>query len=325
MTATISFLKGKMATASGFNANNSVLGMHGMTTPCTFGVTSGSTELLVTRHAGMFGSGVTLIEDAPRYVNTANYFNIGMNNYDGTVLYRLDNGLNFTPTLSIEPGHIGVHDDANVLVVGWISYPGNNESLSASHFYPAQLARLFAYSSFFNVRDILGSIPVRLDPPSLQQIDQWYAAGSPNFTLKLCVDNITTNTVVSDSVVNDEHWLVFNNTGSTTQKFVIEVIPNNNDDPATSLHTRISMDVGVVINTGIQYRGSQGERALKSGTISGPVSAGTFLVSLIETTTPKRQAFRLRYNVTLPGGKKFSLASIGVGNDNFFGSMFEPD
>lgn len=325
MTATISFLKGCSATAAGFNLSNSVLSRPGMSKPAGLGV-SNSTTVLVGSHAGVFGSGVTLSEPETRSLSISSYFSPGSVGYDGTILYRLDPSLSFQPRLGIEAGHIGIDSDPYALVLGWISYPGGNEELSENHLFAAQTSKPFSYSWFANTRSVLSSLPLRYDPALIQMTDVWHGANHPElFTLKITSDNTTTNVRAIVQDIGGESWVVFSNSGSSTQNFVVEFDPNNDDESATAMHSRMFMDIGVVINMGILHRGLSSERTLSAGTISGPVSKGTFSVSLIETKTPRREAFRIKYHVTLPGGKTLGLAGFGVSNEAFFGNKFSQD
>lgn len=325
MTATVSFLKGCSATAAGFNLSNSVLSRPGMSVPAGLGVVN-NTTILVTSHSGVFGCGVTLAEYENRNIDITPHFSPGSMEYEGTIMYRLDPGLSFQPKLVIEPGHIGSSSDPYALVLGWVSYPGGNEALSENHLFAAQTAKPFSYSYFANSRVVLSALPLRYDPALVQMVDIWYGANHPEmFTLKLAVDNTTTNVQVSVREIEGEHWVVFSNTGSSTQNFDVEFEPNNNDEASTALHSRIFMDIGAVISMGIHHRGLGGERTLSAGTIAGPVSKGTFSVSLVETKTPVRETFRIKYHVTLPGGKTLGLSGFGTSNDSFFGNKFNQD
>lgn len=326
MTAKLSFLKGTQASAESFNTSHSVLGQAGMSVPATFSVSNN--ELMVGPHSGMFGTGATLSEQEAQVINTQKYFSIGATAFKGTLLYRLDPSLYFSPVLSIEAGHLSVGSDPNTLIVGWVNYPGGtNNNISVDMFYPASTASRFEYTKFWNAREILESLPVVINNPnSLAVTSPWWAAMHPTqYTVWFGADNGNASSVrVSVEDIDSEYWVVLENTGVTEFTVNFSGIFYNNYESSTSAHVRLEAETGVVISTGIMYRGSP-ERTLGTGTIAGPVDAGMVSISLIEAPTPIKEAFRLNFHMRIPGGKKLKLASIGTGNASFFEQTYVAD
>jgi hypothetical protein len=325
MTSKLSFLKGTQATAEAFNTAFGVLASSGMSTPATFSVVNNT--LHVGPHSGVFGCGAVITETETQEINTQLYFSIGASAFKGTVLYRLDPSLYFSPVISIETGHLSVSADPYVLVVGWLSYPGgSNNNISDDMFYPARSANDFAYTTYLNAKELLSCCPVVLSNPNgLGVVDTWYAAQHPEqYVLNLGIAGASSLVEVYAQDVNSEYWLVFENKGISEQVFDYEVLAYSNAEACTSAHLRAVIETGVVISTGIMYRG-RSERTLSSGTMTGPVDAGTISLSLIETNLPVRETFRLRFHVRLPGGKKLKLASLGTGNASFFDQTYTAD
>ena len=322
MTAKLSYLHGMAANAEVFNTANSILSIPGIVKQASFGV-SGNTQIVVSSHSGLFGCGVTLTENETRYIDSTKYFTKSALAWQGTILYRLDPGLDFAPLLSLEPGLVSAGSDPNVLVVGWLLYTGNSANLDASMFYSAQTARPFRYSYFMNARNILESLSCIVTGTTA--MDLWYSAKNTGYIVSLAPAGVATDiraTVQEDSKY--EYWTFFTNAGTGTLYFDLEVLPHNDNEAATSLHTKLQADVGVSLTTGIISRGSS-EHTLVSGSLSGPVNPGMFSVSLLESVTPVREAFRIKYHVKLPAGKKVGFAGLGVGNESFFGNKFVAD
>lgn len=325
MTAKLSFLKGTQASAEGFNTAHGVLGQHGMSASASMSVSN--QDLLVGPHSGVFGCGAVIVETEAQAINTQKYFNIGTTAFKGTLLYRLDPSLYFSPVLSIEAGHIGINSDPYVLVVGWVTYPGgSNNLLSIDMFSSANTASRFSYTRYYNTRDVLESLPVVVNNPNSLSVETpWWAANNQTqYTVWLAQAGNASQTSLYVETNNYEPWLVFSNTGvnEATHTFVLGF--HNNHEASTSAHIKTAMEAGVVISTGIMYRGSS-ERTLGTGTITGPVDPGMVSMSLIETPTPAKETFYLNFHLRIPGGKKLKIAGIGAGNASFFEQTYAMD
>lgn len=324
MTAKLSFLRGTQASAEGFNTAHSVLGQPGMSVPASMSVSN--QELWVGPHSGVFGCGAVMSETESQAINTQKYFQTGTSAFKGTLLYRLDPSLYFSPVLSIEAGHIGINSDPFVLVVGWVTYPGGNSALSIDMFSQANTARRFEYTRYYNARDLLESLPVVVsNPNSLSVATPWWAAtNTSQYTVWLAHAGTASQTSLYVETINYEPWLVFSNTGVSEVTHTFSLGFHNNYEASTSAHIKTVIETGVVINTGIIYRGSS-ERTLGTGTITGPVDAGMVSMSLIETPSPAKESFYLNFHLRIPGGKKLKIAGIGTGNASFFEQTYVAD
>lgn len=336
MTASVSYLKGQPASAALMNKSNSVLSVPGISTPAVFDVRSPST-LVVTPHAGMFGNGVTYTEVDSISLNTALYFTQGSSSYQGTVLYRIDPQLYSKPTLVIESGYLSQALDPNILVVGWVNYPGSSVALDVTHFIAAQTSDLFRYTYYATARDIFNSVSVASVPDTL---DKWYAArnaslDTPTYVCYLVISgtvNTSTSPVVTVKEINGEYFTVVKNVvGQPDLNFVLELLAGNDSNYASSLHTRLYLDAGVNVTTGIQFRGLGSELTLDTGTVSGGttntgIHPGSYVFSLLKTLPSKpMETLRVRYHVTLPAGKSIGFGSVGLGNMVLFEQLYTAD
>lgn len=335
MTAFVSYLKGQQASASAMNKANSTLSIPGMAAPAKFNPIAPST-LYVTTHSGMFGNGVTLYEPNTISLNTDLFFQRGAAAFNGSLVYRIDPQLYTKPLLRIEPGFVLQDSDPNILVLGWVLYPGSSAALSANQFIAAQPADLFRYTYFATARDIFNAFSVSSVPDTL---DKWYAAvnagsGSPTYATYLLqngTSNSSTSPLVSVQSINGEYFTCIKNlVGQPTQNIVLELIGNNYDNKATSLHTRLFMDAGASITTGIQFRGLSSEMMLDTGTVTGGVSIGvspgTFVFSLsTQYMSLVKESVVIRYHLNLPAGKTIGFASAGLGNQVLFEQVYTAD
>lgn len=336
MTSSVSYLKGQPASAELFNKSNSVLSVPGMSTPTVFDVRT-PTTLMASQHSGMFGNGVTYTESNTISLDTSLYFTAGSAAYQGTVLYRIDPQLYMKPTLVIESGYLTQELDPNILVVGWVQYPGSSVALDATHFLAAQTSDLFRYTYYATARDIFSSLSVSSSPDTL---DKWYAAknaalGSPTYTAYL-VQNGTVNTSTSPLVtvneINGEYFTVVKNVvGQPDLNLVVELCAWNGNNYASSLHTRMYLDAGVNVTTGIQFRGLDTEITLDTGSVSGGlvnsgIHPGTYVFSLLRHLPSKpTETLRIRYHAVLPAGKSIGFGSVGLGNKILFEQLYTAD
>lgn len=332
----VSYLKGQPASAELLNKSNSVLSVPGISTPAIFDVRL-PTTLVVSKHSGMFGNGVTYTESETISLDTSLYFTAGSAAYHGTVLYRIDPQLYMKPTLSIEPGYLTQDLNPNILVVGWVNYPGSSVALDATHFLPAQVSDLFRYTYYATARDIFSSLSVSSSPDTL---DKWYAAknagsGSPTYAVYLVLNgtvNPSTSPLVTIKEINGEYFTVVKNiVGQPNLDLVVELCAWNGNNYASSLHTRMYIDAGVNVTTGIQFRGLDTEITLDTGSVSGGlvdagIHPGTYVFSLLKHLPSKpAESLRIRYHVTLPAGKSIGFGSVGLGNMTLFEQLYTAD
>src|ERR1035437_7482615 len=137
MSTTFSYLHGQAVSPSAFNSANQALSLPGMAKPTAFNVVS--------------GNGFTVSSDSPVTVAVAGTgagyaFSVGAAAYTGTILYRIDSSLYLKPPVTVEPGYLVPGQDPNVLVLGWITYPGQSIPFQTSMCVPAQEAVDFRYS-----------------------------------------------------------------------------------------------------------------------------------------------------------------------------------
>jgi hypothetical protein len=352
MSTTFSYLHGQAVSPSAFNSANQALSLPGMAKPTAFNVVSGN--VTVAPHSGVFGNGVAVSSDTPVTLAVAGTgagyaFSVGASAYTGTILYRIDSSLYLKPAITIEPGYLVPGTDPTVLVLGWITYPGQSLAFQTSMCVPAQEASDFRYSYYATAKDIFRQLPLvtvnTAAPTSIY--DPWYMAQqstptSPSGSLFLYLaQNNAYRTTTPDSAlvmantVNGEYITILKNpTGQATLNLVVELAMHNNDQYATSLHSRLSMDQGVGVTTGIQFRGQASELPLSTGSFigTGIGNLGTYVCSaslvnlsgtwsgLLPFNIPSllRETLIIRYHVALPGNACIGFGAVGLGNQNTF-------
>lgn len=333
MTTTTSHLRGQHVSASSMNANNLVLSVPGMQVPAVFGVEYPST-LYVAKHAGVFGNGVTHVESSTISLDTDKFFARGSDAYTGTVLYRIDPQLYMKPKLVIESGFITQEHDPDVLVLGWVQYPGSSAALASNQFIPAQTKDLFRYYGYKTAKDLFREIAITSSPATP---DLWYAAvdagsGSPTYTAYLAVNggvNTSTSPLVSVVSVDGEEWLMIKNQiGQSDLQFTLKAGFGNPDAWAVSAHTRLYLDAGVLVTTGIQFRGTTTPLSVSTGTVSSGTGSlrGSFTFSLMDMMpSTAYETVTLVYTATVPAGKSVGFAASGIGNKTVFEQVFVSD
>jgi hypothetical protein len=347
MSTTFSYLHGQAVSPSAFNSANQALSLPGMAKPTAFNVVSGN--VTVNPHSGVFGNGVTVSSDSPVTVAVAGTgagyaFSVGAAAYTGTILYRIDSSLYLKPPVTVEPGYLVPGQDPNVLVLGWITYPGQSIPFQTSMCVPAQEAVDFRYSYYVTAKDIFRQLPLvtvnTATPTSIY--DPWYMANNPtsNWNIYLAQNNAYRTTtpdsaVVTATQIQGEYFTVITNpTGQSTLNVTVELLAHNDSNYyATSLHSRLAMSTGVGVTTGIQFRG-QSELPLSTGSFIGTDinSPGTYVCSaslvnlsgtwsgLLPFNIPSipKETVRIMYHVSLPGNSGIAFGAIGLGNQNTF-------
>jgi hypothetical protein len=352
MSTTFSYLHGQAVAPSAFNSANQALSLPGMAKPTSFNVVSGN--VTVAPHSGVFGNGVTVSSDAPVTLAVAGTgssyaFSVGAAAYSGTILYRIDSSLYLKPAITVEPGYLVPGDDPTVLVLGWITYPGQSLAFQTSMCIPAPEALDFRYNYYATAKDIFSQLPLvtvnTATPTSIY--DPWYLAQNPtpgSWNVYLSQNNAYRTTTPDSAVVTvqqilGEYFTVISNpTGQSTLNVVVELLAHNNSQYATSLHSRLAMSTGVSVTTGIQFRGQTSELPLSTGNFigTGINSPGTYICSaslvnlsgtwtgLLPFNIPSipQETVRLRYHVSLPGNSSIAFGAVGLGNQNIFEQTF---
>lgn len=313
-----SFLRGAQASSSVFNASTQATSVPGVVSPVTFSV-SGSL-LSISAHRGVFGSGLTIVSPDVEVLDLSKV-TTGASAFTNTVAWVHDVNLYTQPKLVLLNQTVLPGAQENVLVLGWLNYPGASVSIASGHFIPALAGSTMAIIESWNWVDILDAVPVSVSAvANTPSVSARHALSSPTkYQVTLVLDGASTPVVVS-AVTDVSHGSGIMITNSGTQNYVVTMrLPVFAPTRPSSVHMRTGMDSGVSVTAGIRIKGQ--ENSLSAGSLIGALGTGDFTFSILDTLIDD-SVFDLVFTITIPASKSIWLHSLGVSTKQMFGSVF---